>query len=153
MKGKILLNGVADIEEMIRKAHELHREREALSERINVLLAPSLTDRALIPVIHGWFADIVSDRDCPPDINSVHQRRKFLFIILLLYDPGFFAGRKMAFGLRRDLAGCTGLKTESTISSSCADMLFIYRQYKDFSTEISRIYEKIVERCRQLPNQ
>ncbi|MDR0573207.1 MAG: hypothetical protein LBG96_04115 [Tannerella sp.] len=59
-------------------------------------------------------------------------------------------GGKMASGLRTDLAACLGVKAESAISSNCADILFLYRQYKDFSTEISAIYEKIVERYASL---
>ncbi|MDR0575461.1 MAG: hypothetical protein LBG96_15830 [Tannerella sp.] len=146
MESKVLSSRVSDMEDRIKKAQALCLEREKLNKTIDALLVPSLTDRALIPVIYEWFAEIVSARNCPADINSAHQRKKFLFIILLLYDPGFFAGMKMASGLRTDLAAILGVKAESTISGNCADILFLYRQYKDFSADIAGIYGQIAER-------
>jgi hypothetical protein len=140
--GKIL-SKISGIEDKITEAHALCLERKMLSEKI---VTPSLTDRALIPVLYDLFKEILSERDYPPDMVSPYQRRKFLFLILLLYNPGFFAGGKMAFGLRKDLAGCLNLKSGSTISCNCADVLFLYRHYRDFSADMAEIYGKIAER-------
>ena len=135
-----------NIEERISKMSELRGKRNEIDEDIKKLSKPLVSDRALISTIYEWFKDILFERDCPPNPESPHQRKKFLFIILSLYNPGFFMGDKMLYGLRRDLADCLGVGAESVISDNCSDLLFIYRHYKEFSGDVEGLIMEIKRR-------
>lgn len=56
----------------------IREQKSRLSEREQELSAPMLTDFALIPEIYSWFKEILSQSDCPPNFESVTQRKKFL---------------------------------------------------------------------------
>ena len=57
-------------------------EKSELSEEENALTSPILKDKNFIYEIYKIFAEILSERDCPPCIENVTQRKKFIFIIL-----------------------------------------------------------------------
>ncbi|MDR2913683.1 MAG: hypothetical protein LBV74_02425 [Tannerella sp.] len=130
------------------KTLELQKEKDKIEQEIKDLTMPLLTDRKMISVVYEWFKDILSERDCPPDPASPYQRRKFLFIILMLYNPVFFTGEKMLSGLRRDIARCLNIKEESVISANCSNVYFLYKHYKDFRGDIESIYSKILDRLK-----
>jgi hypothetical protein len=130
----------------------LQAKRDVLNTEIERLIKPALTDRSFIPTIYEWFKDILSYRDCPPRPETPYQRKKFLFIILVLYNPGFFIGERMVMGLRRDISVCIKMNEESVIFANCADVRFIYEQYKDFKNDVDVIYQQIAERLKDYLN-
>ena len=79
-------------------------EKSELSEEENALTAPILKDKSLIHEIYKIFVELLNERGCPPNIDSVTQRKKFIFIILYLFSPSSLAGGKMTAGLRPELA-------------------------------------------------
>ncbi|RHT78644.1 hypothetical protein DW736_18185, partial [Coprobacillus sp. AM28-15LB] len=87
-------------------------------------------------------------RGCAPNIDSVTQRKKFIFIILYLFSPSSLAGGKMASGLRPEIAKVLGVQSECTISDNCADVVFLYQNYGDFSGDIEYLYTEIVNRLK-----
>lgn len=125
------------------KTMELQKERDKIEQKIRELTKPVLTDRMMIPVIYEWFKEVLAERDCSPNPASPYQRKKFLFIILMLYDPVFFTGEKMLSGLRRDIARCLNINEKSVISANCANVYFLYKHYKDFRGDVESIYSKI----------
>lgn len=108
-------------------------EKSELSEEENALTAPILKDKSLIHEIYKIFVELLNERGCPPNIDSVTQRKKFIFIILYLFSPSSLAGGKMTAGLRPELARVLGVQSECTISDNCADVVFLYQNYGDFS--------------------
>jgi hypothetical protein len=132
--------------ENIDKIKKLKEEKRKIESEIKELTEPFITDRSLMPIIYDWFKEILSERTCAPNPESTYQRKKFLFIILKLYCPGFFSGDKMPSGLRKEIARCLNVTAESTISSNCSDILFVCRHYKNFSSDIEKLYSEIVER-------
>ena len=114
------------------------RERE--------LTTPLLTDLELIPVIYGWFREILSHRAHPSTWGSVTQRKKFIFIILYLYSPGTLVGVKMVNGLRDKISEVVNINSRSTISDNCVNALFMYQNYKGFRSDIENIYSEIMNR-------
>ena len=142
----VIVENLLNIEEKIDRMSELRSRRDAIDKDIKKLSEPMVSDRGLIPIIYEWFKEILSERDCPPNPDSPHQRKKFLFIVLSLYNPGFFMGDKMQYGLRRDLANCLGVGAESVISDNCSNLLFIYRHYREFSGDAEYVLLKIKER-------
>ena len=77
-------------------------EKSELSEEENALTAPILKDKSLIHEIYKIFIELLNERGCPPNIDSVTQRKKFIFIIRYLFSPSSLAGGKMTGGLRKE---------------------------------------------------
>ena len=123
-------------------------ELKAITEREQELSAPMLTDFALIPEIYSWFKEILSQSDCPPNFESVTQRKKFLFIVLFLFAPSVLAGGRLPNGIRAEIAGVFPDVSPCVISNNIADVSFFYQQYKDFRQDIECIYSQVLERLR-----
>lgn len=126
----------------------IREQKSRLSEREQALSAPMLTDFALIPEIYSWFKEILSQSDCPPNFESVTQRKKFLFIVLFLFAPSVLAGGRLPNGIRAEIAGVFPDVSPCVISNNIADVSFIYRQYKDFRQDIEFIYNQVLERLK-----
>ena len=123
-------------------------EKSELSEEENTLASPILRDKSLIRDTCKIFVELLNERGCPPNIDSVTQRKKFIFIILYLFSPSSLAGGKMTTGLREEMSRVLGVQSKSTISDNCADVVFLYQNYGDFSGDIEYLYTKIVNRLR-----
>lgn len=126
----------------------IREQKSRLSEREQELSEPMLTDFALIPEIYSWFKEILSQSDCPPNFESVTQRKKFLFIVLFLFAPSVLAGGRLPNGIRAEIAGVFPDVSPCVISNNIADVSFIYRQYKDFRQDIEFIYNQVLERLK-----
>lgn len=126
----------------------IREQKSRLSEREQELSAPMLTDFALIPEIYSWFKEILSQLDCPPNFESVTQRKKFLFIVLFLFAPSVLAGGRLPNGIRAEIAGIFPDVSPCVISNNIADVSFIYQQYKDFRQDIEYIYSQVLERLK-----
>ena len=83
----------------------IREQKSRLSEREQELSSPILTDFSLIPEIYEWFREILSGADCPPNPESVTQRKKFLFIVLFLFAPSVLAGGRLPNGIRAEISG------------------------------------------------
>lgn len=123
----------------------IREQKSRLSEREQELASPILTDLSLIPEIYGWFKDLLAGMDCPSNPESVTQRKKFLFIVLLLFAPSVLAGGRLPNGIRAEIAGVFPDVSPCVISNNIADVSFIYQQYKDFRQDIEYLYNQIVE--------
>ena len=108
-------------------------EKSELSEEENALTTPILKDKSLIHEIYKIFVELLNERGCPPNIDSVTQRKKFIFIILYLFSPSSLAGGKMTAGLREEMSRVLGV---------------LYQNYGDFSGDIEYLYTEIVNRLR-----
>lgn len=126
----------------------IREQKSRLSEREQELSASMLTDFALIPEIYSWFKEILSQSDCPPNFESVTQRKKFLFIVLFLFAPSVLAGGRLPNGIRAEIAGVFPDVSPCVISNNIADVSFIYQQYKDFRQDIEFIYNQVLERLK-----
>jgi hypothetical protein len=123
-------------------------EKSELSEEENSLTSPVLTDKKLIQEIYNAFIEVLNEKDFPPCIESVTQRKKFIFIILYLFSPSTLAGGKMTAGLREEMSRVLGIQSKSTISDNCADVVFLYQNYGDFSEDIEYLYTEILNRLK-----
>lgn len=126
----------------------IREQKSRLSEREQELASPILTDLSLIPEIYDWFKELLAGMDCPPNLESVTQRKKFLFIVLFLFAPSVLAGGRLPNGIRAEIAGVFPDVSPCVISNNIADVSFIYQQYKDFRQDIEYLYNQIVERLR-----
>lgn len=127
----------------------IREQKSRLSERENELSSPILTDFGLIPEVYSWFKEILSERSsCPPNIESVTQRKKFLFIILFLFAPSVLAGGRLPNGIRAEISSVFPDVSPCVISNNIADVSFIYQQYKDFRQEIEYLYKQVVEKLK-----
>lgn len=82
------------------------KEQQAkLSELENRLATPALHDFTQIAQLYECFKDILAERDFPPNIESVIQRKKFLFIVLFLFAPGYWPEEGCQTGYGQDWQG------------------------------------------------
>lgn len=126
----------------------IREQKSRLTERERELSAPVLTDLSLIPEVYGWFREIQTERDCPPNPESVTQRKKFLFIVLFLFSPSVLAGGRLPNGIRTELAKVFPGLHPSVISNNISDVAFLYQNYKDFRQDIDSLYTEIVKHLR-----
>lgn len=126
----------------------IREQKSRLSEREQELASPILTDLSLIPEIYDWFKELLAGMDCPPNPESVIQRKKFLFIVLFLFAPSVLAGGRLPNGIRAEIAGVFPDVSPCVISNNIADVSFIYQQYKDFRQDIEFIYNQVLERLK-----
>lgn len=126
----------------------IREQKSRLSERENELSAPVLSDLELIPVIYEWFKEVLSEMAFPPQVESITQRKKFLFIVLFLFSPSVLAGGRMPNGVRKSLEEVFPNVKPCTISNNLADVVFLYQQYKDFRQDIEYIYTEIQNRLK-----
>ncbi len=120
--------------------------KSKLSEREKELSTPLLSDISLISAIYGWFKEIVSEEALQPNIESVTQRKKFLFVILLLFAPSTLAGGRLPIGIRDELTKLFPGLSPYAISHNISDIAFLYRHYKNFRQDIELIYDGIIRR-------
>lgn len=133
---------------MFSKIAEIKSIREdisRLSERETELTKPILTDLSFIETLYEWFKEIVSSG--PKRYRSI-QQKEFIFIILFMYSPGTLAGGKMKSGLREELGKSIGVKTASAISNKINEIVFMYKLYKYFRSDLNRIYTEILNRIK-----
>lgn len=126
----------------------IREQKSRLSEREQELASPILTDLSLIPEIYDWFKELLAGMDCPPNPESVTQRKKFLFIVLFLFAPSVLAGGRLPNGIRAEIAGVFPDVSPCVISNNIADVSFIYQQYKDFRQDIEFIYNQVLEKLK-----
>lgn len=133
----------------IEELRSIRSEKSRLSEREYELSYPMLEDMDLIPDIYEWFKEFLENRPLPPNINSVLQRKKFLFIILFLYSPSTLAGGRITNGLREELSKLFPNVSPCVISNNISDVYFIYNQYKETRKEIEEIYTEIINKLKK----
>lgn len=126
----------------------IREQKSRLSEREQELASPILTDLSLIPEIYDWFKELLAGIDCPPNPESVTQRKKFLFIVLFLFAPSVLAGGRLPNGIRAEISGVFPDVSPCVISNNIADVSFIYQQYKDFRQDIEFIYNQVLEKLK-----
>ena len=126
----------------------IREQKSRLSERENELSEPMLTDLSALPEIYNWFCEIQGNRDCPGRNETVHLRKKFIFIILFLYAPSVLAGGRMPIGLRNAIADAVKLSDITFISHNVETVVFMYQNYKEFRQDIDYIYIEIINRLK-----
>ena len=135
--------------ENIKELRELKKEKSKLAQKEKDLTEPLLLDLSLIPQIYKWFWDIMDERDCPPPHDSIIQRKKFLFIVISLYYPQFFAGGKMSKGIRNALNDILKYKDASQVSNLYSDVSDFFIFYKTFRNDVSELFDKIVSKLKE----
>lgn len=134
-----------DFDKIIR-LKKVRMEKSVLSEKENLLSEPILEDRSMICGLYSIFKDALNEKGCPPRIDSVNQRKKFIFIVLYLYAPSVLAGGKMPKGLREEICKALNFHSVSTISDNCSDIVFLYQNYSNFSSDVKDIFDYIMNR-------
>lgn len=132
----------------IAELKSIREQKSRISERENELSRPIIQKVELISEIYGWFREILSEMALEPNIESVTQRKKFLFIILFLFAPSVLAGGRLPNGIRAELSKVFPEISPCVISNNIADVPFIYQNYKDFRQDIDYLYTEIVKRLR-----
>lgn len=130
----------------IAEIKSIREQKSRLSDREKELTEPTLTDLNMIPTLFTWFLEIISDRDCPGRVESVTQRKKFLYIILFLYSPVTLAEGKMLTGLREELSRLFNV-SPTVISNNYKDIDFLCNRDPDWRM-MDGVFDEIMKRIK-----
>ncbi len=119
----------------------MYEEMGEIKTRVEKVEVPVLSDLDLLSEVYRLFVGEVTS--CGRNPSGHMCRREFLFIALYLYSPRSLAGSRLPNGLRDRLCSIMGIKSKSSISNSCLDLMFFYQEYKDFRENVDAIYERI----------
>lgn len=125
---------------------EIKQKKESVLQSEKEVCSPLLTDYSQIPLIYEWFKNYMNRQDCPPNPDSVNQRKKFIFVILYLYAPASILGYKMPNGLRAKIAVTLGVQKHCSVSMYCEDLIFLSQHYKGFRSDIEDVFRYICSR-------
>lgn len=129
----------------IQELESIREEKNKLKERELRLNKPKLDDFTLIPELYEKFVAILNERPCPPRIDSVLQRKKFILIILFLYSPSTLIGERLPYGLRKVIMSVFPNISPNSISIDISNLLFLYKHYKDINNEVSEMIPRLIE--------
>jgi hypothetical protein len=86
--------------EKLGEIFSLGKEEQAFNEKKRSLLEPKLSDLNLIPKVFDLFKDVLLEMDCPPRIDSARTKKKFIFVVLVLFFPSKLAGYHLDGSIR-----------------------------------------------------
>ncbi len=127
---------------------KIRAQKSDLSERETELSKPILSDIDTIPEVYRWFLELIEISNCPSRPESSALRKKFIFIVLLIYAPAVLAGGRMPLGLREKIGSVFNLKDHTFISHNIENVVFLYQNYKSFRREIDYLYTEIIGRLK-----
>lgn len=115
--------------------------KSELSRRETEMSKPLLTDLGQIKTVYDIFSSLIKGkRD-----NRVVQRKKFIFIAMYLFSPISLVGNKTQKGVREEIGKVLEMRSKSTISNNLSDMVFQYKTYAAFRSDIDILFGEIVE--------
>lgn len=75
-------------------------------------------------------------------LDTVEQKKMFIFICVSLYCPTFIIGDRVKHGTVNRIAKLTGMHS-SRISHNIDNVRFLYHHYKDFRKDADYLYNSI----------
>ncbi len=128
-----IVTGVKELSRIYDNMDELERKEDVFSE-------PLYTDLSKIDAMYEAFQSIY----CKSKM-TVNDRKKFLFVIILLYCPKKLAGKKMKSGLRDKIANVLHMREHSTLSNNVKDLVKEYDSDPNFKKDVSKAYNFITQ--------
>ena len=129
--------------EFIIRVENTHRKKIMLEKEEQELITPIIKDYDQVGEIYGIFSDEIS-RKTNLKLNSIESRRIFILIVMRLFCPAVFVGRKLKHGIRNKMASILGCEA-SVISHDFRNLTFHYKKYKHFRETVDMIYDAIME--------
>ena len=128
-----IVTGVKELSRIYDNMDDLEKKEEVFSE-------PLYTDLSKIDAMYDVFRSVY----CKSKM-TVYDRKKFLFVVVLLYCPKTLAGKKMKSGLREKMADVLNIKARTALSDNVKDLVKIYDSDSDFKKDVSRAYKFITK--------
>ena len=129
--------------EYIIRVENTNRKKVELERELSDLTNPIIKDYNQISDVYGIFADDLT-RNPNSRLDSIESRRIFILIIMRLFCPSVFVGRKLKHGIRDKMASILGCEA-SVISHDFKNLTFHYKKYRHFRERVDSIYESIME--------
>ncbi|WP_353122667.1 hypothetical protein [Dysgonomonas capnocytophagoides] len=132
----------------LKDMEELASLRLGLEKLESKVLKPELTDLNHIPLLFEWYKEVAEEIKDFPKQTETEYKQRFMYCILMLYSPRFFAGQTIERGVRDELAKLFKLSAVH-VSNLCRDIAFFYRMYFTFQRDSDIVLGKISERIEQ----
>ena len=139
----MMMNDIFKIGELL----SVHTQKSDLERKEAELTTPVLTNKEHISLIFEWYCELsgCNGRVCDLDTDN---KMKFLIIILFLYSPISFTGRRIVNGIRDILTGLFGYKSSSGVSNHLKTTVHTYYNYRMFREEVNVFYSEIQNRLK-----
>lgn len=139
----MMVNDLFKIGELL----SVHTQKSELERKEAELTNPMLTNKEYISLIFEWYCELsgCNGRVCDLDTDN---KMKFLIIILFLYSPVCFTGRRIVNGIRNILMELFGYKSSSGVSNHLKIAVYTYCTYKQFREEVNVLYPEIQNRLK-----
>ena len=121
----------------IKELKTLIDKKQEITEEIQKLKTPILTDLNYIEVIYSIFLELLKRKGYSR--TNVYHRNKFIFAVLYFYSPITLAGGATERGVRDKIANVLRLKSPSIISDNIGEVGFTYFYYDDFRDDVDFI--------------
>lgn len=125
--------------EKLDKIRELQKQKTHINIEVNFLSAPLINDIGKVNDVYRLFVSILGH--APKRMEC----EMFVLIVLYIFCPASLIGRKTRSGVRNAISSLFPGKSPSWISTSCRTVLFRYRTYKKFRSQVDRIFSEIME--------
>ena len=136
-RGREFIHGLFDLKSTIVSGV---KELSRIYNNMDVFSEPLYTDMSKIDAMYEAFQSIY----CKSKM-TVNDRKKFLFVIILLYCPKKLAGKKMKSGLRDKIANILHMRQHSTLSNNVKDLVKEYDSDPNFKKDVSKAYNFITQ--------
>jgi hypothetical protein len=124
-----------EIRNLIERLESIKESQRALSREEFNLSKATYNDYSQISTIYDTFPEGRTH-------SAFLKRKKFLFVVLLLYSPAALAGGRMRRGLREVIAVTVGCSC-SNVSHDYQNVWFYYTSYKKFREDVKDALELI----------
>ena len=130
----------------LQKILSIKNAKEFIKEAIEMVsesTRPLLANRSEMKEVYDVYQEYLRTKGIAWDTE---RRKHFLFVIIYIYCPNVLVGDPMPKGFRRELKELLNVRANTVISNHSRDLLFLYRQYRDFREEVDAAYNYISER-------
>lgn len=125
-------------------------EMRALQAKYNTLSLPLLNNVNHLPLILKWYNDVSPDYGKSNRDAKTMYAQCFIFVVTMLYSPSTLAGGKLSFGIRTQLSQILQYKSPTSISNVIPNLMFLYRNYKNYRERVDTAFEHIYKKLKSL---
>jgi len=133
---------MTDLYSFLKEVQATHKERLAIDQKEEELIAPILYDLSRMQEVYECFTTMINFYSQEP-LTSIDNRRAFILIVLRLYCPRVFAGYKLSRGIRDAIADIHKCEP-SLVSHNFRNLAFYYLKYVEFRAKVDNLYMAII---------
>lgn len=126
----------------IHRLKDIREQIAQLTRDSEFICRPLCGNLDKVSELYGIYLDLIGRETAQ---SESYNRKKFILAALWIFCPKALAGGKMRSGLRRRIAELMNIRSSTSISDNCTDLLMYYTRYADFRKDVNFIIKLFVE--------